>query len=68
MKSMRKLGKHIYISRKVVDGLERVGKKYIRNFRNSKRTSYNRACLWMLQLINIAEKLNFDPIEECDDE
>ncbi len=64
---MRKLGKHIYISRKATDGLERVGKKYIRNFRNGKRVSYNRACLWMLQLIGIAEKL-VEPIEGCDDD
>ena len=60
---MRKLGKHIYISRKVADGLESVGKKYIRNFRNGKSVSYNRACLWMLNLIEVAEKLRVEPME-----
>ncbi len=65
---MRKLGKHIYISREVIDGLEDVGEKYIRKFRDGKRTSYNRACLYLLQLIGIAERLKINRIKKNHDE
>ncbi len=64
---MKPLGKRIYLSAEAVSGIETIGRKYIRKFRNGRKTSYNRACLWMLQVINVAERLKLrEPIVEPD--
>jgi len=63
-------GKNVYLTYESLHGLEEVGKRYInRNFKQrGKHTSYNKACLYLLQLIGIAEKLRVEPIEQCDDD
>ena len=66
---MKPIGRRVYLSARAAKGLEEVGKKYIQQFRNGKRTSYNRACLYLLQLIGIAERLKIgEPIKGCDDD
>ena len=62
---MKSLGKRIYLSAEAVEGIESIGRKYIQKFRNGRKTSYNKACLWMLQVIRVAERLKLrEPIKE----
>ena len=65
---MKSLGKRVYLSAEAVSGIESIGRKYIRRFQVGRKISYNKACLFMLQMINVAERLKLrEPIEETDE-
>jgi hypothetical protein len=62
MLKLRKRGKIIYVTYDTYRSLETVGNRYIsRKFLDGRRISYNKSIKFLLNLLNVAEKIELTP-------